>query len=51
VSRRDVKLGMVTAEGVAISSGLTGNEQVVLSAGAFLNPGEKVRPVVQKSSR
>jgi RND family efflux transporter MFP subunit len=51
VSRRDVKLGMVTAEGVAISSGLTGNEQVVLSAGAFLNPGEKVRPVVQKTLR
>jgi len=44
VVRRDVTLGMVSNEGIAIASGLSGNEQVVLSAGAFLNPGEKVNP-------
>jgi RND family efflux transporter MFP subunit len=48
VERRDVKVGMISSAGVAISSGLTGKEQVVLSAGAFLNPGEKVSPVLHK---
>lgn len=51
VIRRDVKLGSVTSAGAAISSGITGNEMVVLSAGAFLNPGEKVNAVVQKRQR
>jgi HlyD family secretion protein len=44
VERRDVKTGTVTDEGTAIVSGLTGNEHVVLRAGGFLNPGDKVRP-------
>jgi HlyD family secretion protein len=43
--RRDVKVGEVSDAGVAIVAGLAGNERVVLSAGAFLNPGQKVRPV------
>jgi hypothetical protein len=30
--------------GVTILAGLSGNERVVLSAGAFLNPGQKVAP-------
>jgi RND family efflux transporter MFP subunit len=45
VVRRDVKVGEVSDRGVAVTSGLNGNERVVLSAGAFLNPGDKVRPV------
>jgi RND family efflux transporter MFP subunit len=45
VSRRSVTVGEVTAEGLPILSGLTGREQVVLSAGAFLNPGDEVVPV------
>lgn len=43
--RRDVKVGEVSDAGVAIVSGLSGNERVVQSAGAFLTPGQKVRPV------
>ena len=45
VVRRDVKAGDVTAKGMPILSGLTGKEQVVLSAGAFLSPGDEVIPV------
>lgn len=44
VERRDVKTGSVSDAGIAILSGLSGHENVVLSAGAFLNPGDKVTP-------
>jgi RND family efflux transporter MFP subunit len=44
VERRDIKIGTVEDNGVTIANGLTGNERVVLSAGPFLNPGQKVRP-------
>jgi len=44
VQRRDVKIGEVNDNGVSIASGLTGNEAVVSSAGAFLNPGDKIIP-------
>jgi RND family efflux transporter MFP subunit len=42
--QRRVRTGQMTEKGVAILDGLTGQEKVVLSAGAFLNPGESVRP-------
>jgi RND family efflux transporter MFP subunit len=42
VERRQVKVGEVSDTGIAIAAGLDGTEQVVLSAGAFLNPGDKV---------
>jgi RND family efflux transporter MFP subunit len=42
VVRRDVKVGEVSDRGIAVASGLDGTEQIVLSAGAFLNPGDKV---------
>ncbi len=42
--RRAVKVGTVTDVGVSILEGLSGTEQVVLSAGGFLNPGEVVIP-------
>ncbi len=48
VRRRNVKTGMVTADGIAISDGLSGSERVVLFAGGFVNPGEKVRVQVQE---
>jgi RND family efflux transporter MFP subunit len=48
VKRQPVTPGRVSEKGVAISAGLTGAERVVVSAGAFLNPGEKVTPVLQK---
>lgn len=44
VERRDIKIGTVNDNGVTIASGLSGNERVVLSAGPFLNPGQKVNP-------
>lgn len=44
VQRRPVRIGTVTDKGVVIAEGLNGDERVVQSAGAFLNPGEKVRP-------
>lgn len=46
--RRPVKTGQVSAKGIAVVEGLSGRERVVLRAGGFLNPGDKVRPVVQK---
>lgn len=42
--RRDVTIGRVTSEGITITKGLTGDEKVVYSAGAFLNPGDIVIP-------
>lgn len=45
IERRDVTVGMVNDRGVPVVAGLTGTERVVLSAGAFLNPGERINPV------
>ena len=44
VERRDIKIGTVDDNGVTIAEGLSGSEPVVLSAGPFLNPGQKVNP-------
>lgn len=44
VVRRNVKIGTVDDQGVTIAEGLSGQESVVLSAGPFLNPGQKVAP-------
>ncbi len=48
VVRRDVEVGAVSAAGLSITSGLNGAERVVLRAGGFLNPGQTVKPVVEK---
>src|SRR3546814_3812608 len=48
VIRRNVTTGEVSDAGVAIAGGLDGSERVVVSAGAFLNPGDKVKPILQK---
>ena len=48
VQRRAIKTGEVTDRGVAIVSGLDGDERVVLSAGAFLSPGQKIKPILAK---
>jgi multidrug efflux pump subunit AcrA (membrane-fusion protein) len=45
VVRRNVQVGEVDDNGVTIVAGLSGQERVVASAGAFLNPGDKIRPV------
>ena len=44
VVRVPIVTGQVTDQGVAIVQGLNGDERVVQVAGAFLNPGQKVRP-------
>jgi RND family efflux transporter MFP subunit len=44
VERRPIKIGNVSDTGVTIAEGISGNERVVLSAGPFLNPGQKVKP-------
>ncbi|NCP14847.1 MAG: efflux RND transporter periplasmic adaptor subunit [Sphingomonadales bacterium] len=49
VARRAVKTGAVTAQGLAITEGLTGKERIVLRAGGFLNPGETVNPQTPKT--
>lgn len=44
VERRDVRVGAINDAGVTIAEGLTGQEAIVVSAGPFLNPGQKVAP-------
>lgn len=44
VERRNVTIGNVDDNGVTIAQGLSGNETVIVSAGPFLNPGQKVKP-------
>lgn len=51
VRRRDVKTGIITDQGVSIASGLNGNEKVVTLAGAFLNVGDKVKPVIGRAGQ
>ena len=50
IERRAVKIGTVNQAGVTIAEGLSGNEAVVLSAGPFLNPGQKINPRRQARS-
>ncbi|KQS03930.1 secretion protein HylD [Sphingomonas sp. Leaf357] len=49
VVRRQITLGGVSDEGVMVASGLSGTERVVLSAGAFLSPGQKVKPILKNA--
>lgn len=50
VERRNVKIGTVDDQGVTIAEGISGQESVVLSAGPFLNPGQKVSPKRQAAN-
>ena len=49
VARRDIVIGEVSESGIAVASGLTGRERVVMAAAAFLNPGEVVRPLAGRT--
>jgi RND family efflux transporter MFP subunit len=49
VERRPIKIGTITDNGVTIAEGLSGQESVILSAGPFLNPGQKVAPKRQSA--
>jgi RND family efflux transporter MFP subunit len=44
IVRRDIQIGSVDDSGATVIAGLSGQETVVLSAGPFLNPGQKVSP-------
>ncbi|WP_295634528.1 efflux RND transporter periplasmic adaptor subunit [Novosphingobium sp.] len=44
--RRDVTTGDVTEKGIAVISGVAGNEHIVLRAGGFLNPGDRLNPII-----
>ncbi|WP_313669295.1 efflux RND transporter periplasmic adaptor subunit [Sandarakinorhabdus sp.] len=46
VERRSIVVGAIGDAGVGIASGLTGSERVVASAGAFLKPGDTIKPVL-----
>lgn len=50
VERRAVGTGDVTPGGIAVLKGLTGGERVVLRAGGFLNPGDKIKPMLDRSA-
>ena len=49
VERRGVTIGVISSKGLAIAKGLDGTEKVVANAGAFLQPGEKIKPVIAKN--
>ncbi|MEX6725139.1 efflux RND transporter periplasmic adaptor subunit [Parapedomonas caeni] len=44
--RRDVKVTATVEQGLVIGAGLTGDEKVVASAGAFLRTGELIIPIL-----
>jgi HlyD family secretion protein len=48
VKQRPIKVGPVTAKGIIIEAGLDGTERVVLYAGGFLNPDERINPKLLK---
>lgn len=47
VLRRPVRVGKAVEQGIIIEDGLTGEERVVASAGAFLREGEAIAPIVR----
>jgi HlyD family secretion protein len=51
VERRAVHVSGIVQNGVTISEGVNGMEQVVATAGAFLQEGELVNPVLKDSGR
>jgi RND family efflux transporter MFP subunit len=51
IERRTVRISGMVQNGVTIAEGITGKEQVVATAGAFLQEGELVNPVLKESSR
>jgi multidrug efflux pump subunit AcrA (membrane-fusion protein) len=45
VERRDIHVTDTNVHGLVISSGLTGNERVIMTAAGFLRMGERVQVV------
>jgi HlyD family secretion protein len=50
VERRDVHVSDTNSHGLVISSGLTGNERVIMTAAGFLRLGERVEVAAPKAS-
>jgi RND family efflux transporter MFP subunit len=50
VERRDVHVSDTNSKGLVISSGLTGNERVIMTAAGFLRVGERVEIAAPKAS-
>lgn len=48
IKRVDITTGEVSDRGVSIIKGLVGTERVVMSAGAFLSDGQKIKPILKK---
>ncbi len=48
--RRAIKTGMVTPDGIVVTEGLDGSEQIVLRAGGFLTEGEAISPKMLEDS-
>jgi HlyD family secretion protein len=51
VERRAVRVSGIVQNGVTIADGVSSEDQVVATAGAFLQEGELVNPVLKDSSR
>jgi RND family efflux transporter MFP subunit len=51
IERRAVRVSGIVQNGVTISEGVTGKDQIVATAGAFLQEGELVNPILKDSSR
>ena len=51
VERRAVRVSGMVQNGVTIADGISGKEEVVATAGAFLQEGELVNPVLKDSGR
>jgi HlyD family secretion protein len=51
IERRAVRVSGMVQNGVTIAEGITGKEEVVATAGAFLQEGELVNPVLKESGR
>lgn len=50
IARRGITVGTVSDQGVSVAKGLDGSERVVATAAAFLNPGEKVKPIAARAA-
>ena len=50
VERRAIATGDVTPAGITVTTGLSGTERIVLRAGGFLNPGDKIKPAMNAGS-
>ena len=50
VERRAIATGDVTSAGITVTTGLSGTERIVLRAGGFLNPGDKIKPAMNAGS-